>query len=345
MHTLIKNAVETAVPNVSINPKTDFEILKKLKMIPVNRPVDKRVKKMNQHFVKDVKSIHNFTVFWIKNDIVVELNGEEFLIKAGWYVADGNTRILSNKQLNDDTHPSTTGYNPKHDVITKIVSIETPKQFLEEYYSIDNAAATENSGDQYRGGMSLLDIQLNSTRGKAGAFGSAIINAYPGDRKASRIERLAYFRKELILIDKCGVFQPQEDDLATQHFVCAALMTAKLYSEPSSQRDKMVKLLTDISRQEFDNLKTNKDRWNGMTYLVYQSVQPNKHVKNIYDAEYHKSTKFASWSPVVGFMLYCIENHMNDKFISKKGVKPSTSPIKNAFVDTKELLEKMYPTS
>jgi len=344
MHKLQKYAVETAVPNVSINPKTKFEWLLDIPKVPNNRPVDKRVKKMNQHFVKNVKSIHNFTVFWVKKDIVVDINGEQILIKEGLYVADGNTRILSNKQLNDDTHPATTGYNPKHDVITKIVNIETPKQFLEEYYSIDNAAATENNGDLIRGAMGLLGIEMVSKRGKAGTFGSAINNAFPGDNTSPILDKVAYFRKELTLLDECGIFTPTQDDLTTQHFICAALMSAKLYSEPSSQRDRLVGLLKDISRMDFDSLKTNKDKWNGMTYLIYQSVLPNKHVK-IYDIEYHKSTKFASWNPVVGFMLWCIDNYMNNKLIAKKGVRPSTDPIAKGLPKTRDLLGTLYPIS
>ena len=344
MHVLQKDAIETGVPNVSINPKTKLEWLHVLSAVPSNRPVDKRVKKMNKHFVKDVKSIHNFTVFWVLDDLIVKINNEEVLIKAGWYVADGNTRLLSNKQLNNPDHKSTQGYNPNHDVITKIVKIKTEKQFLEEYYSIDNSAATENNGDLIRGAMGLLGIDMTSKRGKAGTFGSAISTAYPGDNKSTVLDKVAYFRKELQLLDICGIFNTTEDDLQTQHFICASLMSAKMYSEPSEQRDRLVGLLKDISRMDFDNLKTSKDKWNGMTYLIYQAVKPNKHV-NIYDEQFHKSTKFASWNPVVGFMLYCIDNHMNDKLIAKKGVRPSTDPIAKGLSKTRDLLGTLYPIS
>ena len=336
--------MKTDVPNVLINPKTKLEWLLNIPKVPNNRPVESRVNRMNKHFVKNVKSIHNFTVFWVKNDLTVKINGEDILVETGWYVADGNTRILSNKQLNDPNHKSTVGYNPKHNVITKIVEIETAKLFLEEYYSIDNSAATENNGDLIRGAMGMLGIKMVSKKGKAGTFGSAINNAYPGDNTSPILDKVAYFRKELLLLDQCGVFNTTEVDLQTQHFICAALMSAKLYSEPSSQRDRLIVLLKDISRMDFDNLKTNKDKWNGMTYLIYQAVKPNKHV-NIYDVEYHRSTKFASWNPVVGFMLWCIENYMNDKLIAKKGVRPSTDPISKALPNTRNLLGKLYPIS
>ena len=344
MHVLQKNAIETGVPNVSINPKTKLEWLLALPKVPSNRPVEKRVNKMNKHFVKDVKSIHNFTVFWVKNDLLVRINSEDILVKTGWYVADGNTRLLSNKQLNNPDHKATIGYNPIHDVITKIVEITTEKLFLEEYYSIDNSAATENNGDLIRGAMGLLGVEMVSKKGKAGTFGSAISNAYPGDNTSSILDKVAYFRKELLLLDECGVFNTTETALQTQHFYCAALMSAKMYSEPSSQRDRLVGLLKDISRIDFDGLKTSKDKWNGMTYLVYQSVMPNKHV-NIYDEQFHKSTKFASWNPVVGFMLYCIDNHMGDKLIAKKGVRPSTDPIAKGLSRTRDLLATLYPIS
>ena len=66
---------------------------------------------------------------------------------------------------------------------------------------------------------------------------------------------------------------------------------------------------------------------------------------NIYDEQFHKSTKFASWNPVVGFMLYCIDNHMCDKLIAKKGVRPSTDPIAKGLSRTRDLLSTLYPIS
>jgi hypothetical protein len=344
MYDLQKHAIPTGVPNVSIVLDTDIKILKQLPEIPQNRVVEPRVDRMNKHFVKDVKSIHYFTVFHVAQDLLVIINGEEILVKEGWYIGDGNTRLLSNKQLNDSSHKNTKGYDPKHGVITKIVTINTSKQLLEEYYSIDNSAATEKNGDLIRGAMKMLGIDMTSPKGKTGTFGSAINNAYPGDRKDPILNKIAYFRKELMLLDKSGVFNTTEGELQNQHFYCACLMSAKMYSEPSDQRDRLVGLLKDISRTAFDQLKVSKNKWNGMTYIIYQSVLPNKHVK-IYDDEFHKSTKFASWNPVVGFMLYCIDNHMNDKLISKKGIRPSTDPIAKGLSRTRSILETLFPIS
>ncbi len=342
---IITNAVETGVPNVSINLKTNIDDLALLPEVPCQRDHERRVARMNKHFVKNVKSIHTFTVFHVIKDLVIVLNGERVFVKKGWYLGDGNTRLLSYKQLNDPNHRAKIGYNPTHPVVTKIVTIKTEQELLDEYYSIDNSAATENSGDLIRGAIKLLGINLTTPKGKSGAFGSALNQSYPGDSKDTVVMKVAYFRKELELLDQCSIFNTTESDLQTQHFYCASLIAAKLYSEPSTDRDKLVGLLKDLSRIDFDGLKTSKDKWNGMTYLVYQAVMPNKHCK-IYDDELHKSTKFASWDPVVSFMLFCFDNHMNNKLIHKKnGIRPSTSQVKGKLQGTKNLLEQLYPTS
>ncbi len=83
MYDLQKHAIPTGVPNVSIVLDTDIKILKQLPEIPQNRVVEPRVDRMNKHFVKDVKSIHYFTVFHVAQDLLVIINGEEILVKEG----------------------------------------------------------------------------------------------------------------------------------------------------------------------------------------------------------------------------------------------------------------------
>ena len=338
---LMKHAVSTGVPNVSINPNTNIEDILALPKVPHQRNHKIRVKKMNKHFVKDVRSIHQFTVGNVVDDMVVDLIHETIDVKKGLYLVDGNTRALSKKQLDDGTN--TIGYNPLHPVITTIVDIDTPQKLLDEYYSIDSSSATEISGDKLRGAIDALTLSLTSAKALAGSFGSALKQAYPGDDKDILLTKMAYFKNEIELLDECGIFNTTQSDLQNQHIYCASLIAAKLYSKPPSNKVKLIKTLQSLSRLEVYNLKTSDKKWNGVTAIIHQMVRPNE-LGNWYDSEYHKSTKALSWQPVVGFLLYCLENQMIDKLVDKKsGFRPSSWT--NKYTETLETLELLYPTS
>ena len=204
MNNIIQNAIETGVPNVSKNLNTDINDILLLPEVPCQRDHLRRVKKMNEHFIKPVKSKHEFTIFNVTNGFNIKVYDEITFVEEGVYLANGNTRAESKRQL--DSGKNNIGYNPEHPVITTIVTINTPKQLLDEYYSIDTAAATEGSADIVRGSIKLLEMDISSKKGMSGMWGTALNAAYPGDNKDEHYKKMAYFKHEIVLLDESGMW-------------------------------------------------------------------------------------------------------------------------------------------
>jgi hypothetical protein len=335
MTNILGGAFETAVPNVSINPQVDINDIIALPEVPCQREHERRVSKMGKHFQKDTSSKHTFTVFNITKNFKAEISDQTVTVKKGCYLADGNTRVSSLKQKK--------GYDTKHPVITHIVDVSSEKQMFDEYYSIDSSSATETSPDKIRGAIKMLKLKLTSQRALSGAYASALNYAYPDSNENKARVKVAYFKDELELLDKCGIFEPTTTELIQQHFFCMCLIVSKLYSEPGEVKIKLEETLKSLARLDVDVLKTESQKWSGVTALIHQAVRPNEKF-NAYDPEFHKASKYASFDPVLSFMLYCFEMQMNDKTIDKvRGFKPSS--WKNKFENTKDLIEKNYPLS
>ena len=346
MKQILNNAISSGVPNVSYNHSVDMELIAKLSPVEINRNFKRRVRTMNKHFVKDVTSIHDYTLFNVKDDLDVPVGSEIIEVKPGLTLADGNTRSESYRE-GKKTNFSNGGYNPQHTVNAKIVDIHTHKQYLEEYYSIDSSSATETSPDILRGAIGFLEINLISNKAQAGTWGSALQRAYPGDPKDTPLWKVQYFNKELELLDKCGVFTPTSNGLkkSNQHLICASLIAAKLYSTPKSNQVLLMNTLQNLARYDFTDLKTKGSKWSGVTALIYQvCTSGSTQDKGWIPAEYVGSTKGKSWKPAMGFYLHCIEKEMTDKLTNH------TSDFKhsyweNQYVETLELLENLFPSS
>ena len=351
MNRIVQNAIGTGVPNVSINPNTNINDILTLPEIPCQREHKRRVKKMNQHFTKDVKSIHLFTLFDVVNDLEVELKGGETVqVDEGLYVGDGNTRCESMRQILNGQN--TIGYNPTHNVISKIVEIETAKQMLEEYYSHDSVDASEITPDKIRGASKMLGLRMSSKVGMNGAYASALKNAYPGDVKDSVADKMSYFKKEIQILEDTGIFYPTTSDLRQQHFYGACLIAAKRYSEPAENKSKIEDIFRRISQQNVKTLKKHDEKWNGMTALIHQLENGDSSGstnKKWYDIEYHKTTKYASIAPVISFILYCLELEMTDrKLDNTSGFKTSNwfggKKNTNLYLEYLEDLSNSFPT-
>jgi hypothetical protein len=345
---IITNAISSGIPDVSYNHSVDMEHIALQGAIEINREYKKRVAKMNKHFAKNVRGIHEFTYFNVKLDLDVPVGSEIVTVPAGLKLADGNTRAESYR-LAKANNFSNGGYHPEHPVSVRIIDIYTAKQYLEEYYSIDNSAATETSPDILKGALGFLKLNLISSKAQAGTWGSALKAAYPGDPRDVPLWKVQYFHKELELLDQCGIFEPNANALqkGRAHLICASLLLAKLHSASTSNqtRVKLIKTLESLSRLDFTDLVTNDKKWNGVTALIYQvGTSGSAQDKNWIPAEYFGSTKGKSWDPVVGFYLHCLEKQMSDKLTNHtSGFRPTL--WKNTLVETKELVESYHPTS
>ena len=335
-----------------IRANVKFSQIRNLPEVPIQRNTDLRVNKMSKIFARvDTAALHDFTVFNILDDMVLEYNKEKLNVPAGEYVGNGCTRKLSNEQLISGNRKF--GYEPPNDgVLVLGVDIETPEQLEEEYFGTDSTDATETKAHKIQGAIDKLGLNVTSSNVIKGSFASALDYAYPGDTKDKPLEKIAYFKDEIEMLDECRVFNPTEESLANQGFYCSALIAAKLYSKPNSNNARIKKILTTLSNLDADALKTNDTKWSGITVLMHHMVYPERHKR--FPMEYYKSTKRASWVHHQGFFLYCFELAMNDKLVHKtKGVKPTIhwygerpdGSIYSRYTETLEALEQLYPTS
>ena len=344
------NVIPAGHPRRWIKPEEDFSNVLKLPEIPTQRNTKLREKKMSKIFAeKDTGALHDFSVFNVTNDLVLSFNGEEIQVPIGEYNGNGNTRCLSNKlvTLGDRSE----GYMPPEDgVLILGVDIETRDQLMEEYFGTDSTDASESTAHKIQGAVQRLNLNVTSSIAIKGGFASALNHAYPGDGKDIPLEKVAYFKKEIEMIDECGIFNPTEDSLANQGFYCASLIASKLYSTPESSNRRIKDVLTSLARLDVDSLKVMEKKWSGITCIIHQMVRPNEK-GNWYPMEHHKSTKFASWEHHQGFFLYCFELAMNDKLVDKnKGIRPSVQWLGSKtklsrYEESLDSLEQIHPTS
>lgn len=312
-NSLIGQLLPTAVPGVYINPNCLTSELLKLKHIGINRDFRRRLKKMLIPFTKALKGQQIFVIFRVTETLEFELGGETIVVRPGLYVADGNTRLESMRKNTIPTPDS---------VISFVFDINEKDEYLEEYYAIDNSAATEVSADKIRGAISFLNLDVKSRIAVNGSFGWALKNSFPHDSKEGVLEKVAYFKNEIEFLDQCGIFDTVEKTLKTQNFYMACLMMAKQYSKPPASRAALQSVLESLARLDFDELMINKDKWNGVTALIYQVCRPEK--RQWYDPKHVGSTKFDATIPVVSFFIYCIQNQMQGKLLNKEtGYKPT----------------------
>jgi len=334
----LDNAIRTGVPNMSILPKIPLKHILDIKEVPCQRDHKIRVNKMNKVFIGNDtnKMIHQFVLFNVTKDLEWNFNGEKVPVNKGLYLADGNTRAESNKRYqskSDEFKRYTDGYNPSHDVMAVVIDINDSDSLLKEYFGIDNSLATESSTDKMRGAIKSLEMNVVSNKAKSGGFGTALTAAYPGDSKLEPIVKVSYFRNEILLLDKANLWLTAESDLQTQHFYCASLIAAKLYTtNGKEQRDKFLDVMKNLTTLDRYKIKTEKPKWSGVTALIHQLTNPFD--KHWYPDHEHKKTGLSSWKPVIGFLLYCFELAMLDKHIDHvKGFKPSN--WENYYLDAK----------
>lgn len=339
-NSLLGLLIPTAIKGVWINPNCLTSELLKQEHVQINRDFRRRLKKMLAPFKKALKGQHIFVVFRVTETLEFTLANETIVVDPGLYIADGNTRLESMRVGNIDTPES---------VIAFVFDIDNEDEYLEEYYAIDNSAATELSADKIRGAISFLNLDVKSRAAQNGQFGWALKNAFPHDSKEGVLEKVSYFKNEIEFLDECGIFDPVEKQLKNTNLVMACLMMAKQCSQPPAAKAALKQVFESLARLDFDDLMTNKDKWNGVTALIYQVCRPEK--RQWYDPRHAGSTKFDSIIPVVSFYIYCIQNAMQGKLLDKeKGYKPTNwgcGPKSNRgedlYTEVLKDLENNYP--
>ena len=286
----------------------------KIPTIEINRDFERRVKKMQPHFVKGLPSLEIFVIINVLSGFNITLNGETIFVSKGKKLADGNTRRESMEQ-----HPEQI---PGHNVIFIQFDVDNEEDFKNLYYSYDSSASVENSADKITGAFNLLGMDLVSKTAKSGTLGEAIKAAYPGDRKDSILDKVAYFKNEIQILDKTGLLNPADKELKFQMLFAMALIALKLYDHPETQALRCITGLEVLAREASDNLDVTGDRWDGLTAICYEYFYPGQ--KGWIPKGAHRQTGSKTLEPQLDFLLYCFSKYMAKQKIDKKqGFQPT----------------------
>ena len=294
-------------------PRTLFNDVSKIERSVINRDEWLRLKRVG--FLKHHLPTHDkIALYIIREQLVVKIpeTGEEITIKPGIYLSNGNTRRLCYSE-----NPK---YMPKTDPIADVYDVDDPQQFLDIYYTYDSSDSQENTPHKIQGAISLLGLNVNSTKAKSGGFSSALDIAY-GDKTVSAIGKVASFKEEIELIDDVGIFDATKN-LQFQTLYATCLIAAKHWNGPEKQKLRMISGLQFIAQAKSDGMTLDGDKWDGLTAMCYEIFHPGE--KNWIPEGMLKKTSFVTQKPQMNFFLYCFGKYMASQKIDKTiGFKPS----------------------
>ncbi len=310
----IEEAYAMSIPftdRTSFCPRVPTPILMGLPATEINRDFKSRVKKQKKNFDKRAESSLEVTVFVVEGSFDIEVLGRKVTIAYTFSIGDANTRL--------EYWRSDPSYVPPT-VTVKFVHIKNAEQYLNEYYSYDSTDSVETTNNKITGGCNLLNIDLRTTRGKKGTFGEALRYAYPTN-KASAIEMLTFFAKELPIVDKY-VMNVDSPELRqqTSTLTCAFLIALKIYGKPAEQKQQLIAMMKKLSQIKKDKWQIdthpnndNANKLDGAQWIMREALYFNFT---------EQGTKRSDYTNTLDFYLYCINNWMQNKFISApKGMK------------------------
>jgi hypothetical protein len=252
-------------------------------------------------------------------DLGDQSGSEIVTVQPGIYMCDGHTRRLFYK-LNPEQKPN-------HQVIVHVYTVDNAKDYVSIYNAYDSPDSVETSSNKVTGAFRAVGIldKIASPTLKRGGVGSAINLAYPFDNRDPIINKVAYFKDELLLLDRIGVFTPSDNSLKFQTLWASALIFAKLYAGDSNSDTylRLLAFLEGVARIRSDDLSYGENKWDGLTAMLYELFFPGK--KKWIPEGMHRKTSYSTVQPQMNFMLYCmIELYMNDKKLCKQyGFRPT----------------------
>lgn len=342
------NTVATGVPGSSVVLEADIQDILALPHHHLQRDETQRIKKMTPIFRRRVPTLYNFAVINVTEQFDIDLGDTVVSVLPGMYLCDGHTRRLFFKMYPDE--------QPNHDVWVTVYSVDNAKDYTDIYNSYDSADSVETTAHKITGAFRTLGIldKITAPVVKKGSIGTAISLAYPGDSRDPILEKVAYFKDEILLLDALNVFSPNDNDLKFQTLWASALMFAKMYNgdRETTAYSRMISFLQGIARIRSDDLSYSDNKWDGLTAMLFEVFNPGK--KGWIPEGMLRKTSFATVAPQMNFFLYTmIELYMNDKRLDKtKGFKPSFWNTYTATADdttigyyatTKESLKDICP--
>jgi len=316
-----------AVQDLKDVPNVRTELFDVQDWIPVTdhsiqRDTDLRLKTMENAFKLGLPTLYtDFAAIEVTKSFKVKLNGVAVNVEKGLYKANGHTRSLFWQK--NPTHI------PEHGIIVNIYeNVEDFATFEAIYNCYDSKLSVDNANNKIQGALRILGMKdkITSNVVRKGSFGSALSIAYPGHPKDDVIEKVSYFREEIIFLDKLGVFNTNAVQLRFQTLYASYLMFAKMFLTKDTESDNYIKLFDAcrrISSIEKEDFISSDKKWDGITGMLYEIF--NECEKGWIPEGMLRKTSYATVSPQCSFFLYClVELWMNDKRLDRtKGFKHS----------------------
>jgi len=315
------------VKGVKTIPNVRTELFNIQDWIPVTdhsiqRDTDLRLKTMENEFKLGLAPLYtNFSGIEVTKRFKGSFHGAPITVEKGFYKANGHTRSLFWEKNPD--------YIPDHGIMVNIYeNVEDFATFEAIYNCYDNQKSVNNAANKIQGALRILGMRdkVTSNVVRKGAFGSALLLAYPGDPTDDVIEKVAYFRDEIIFLDQLGAFNANANQLRFQSLYTALLMFTKQFLTKDTSSENYIKLfdaIRKISSIEKEDFISSDKKWDGVTAMLYEIF--NECEKGWIPEGMLRKTSWATVSPQVSFFLYClIELWMNDKKLDRtKGFKHS----------------------
>lgn len=311
---VFKTATSTPVPGVSICYPTQQEMMD-LKPFTGNRLFRMRVQKMLKHWQTLYPTHHIYGVVNIKRDLSFTLHGEDYEYNKGYETVDGNTR---NEARRTGKLPM-----PEHRVICFVFDVDSADILQGIYDSYDSVSASKKTNEGIQSALETLGLSFQTKALTLGQFPTALQFALkPEGDRASVLEMVAYFKKELSFLDKTEVFDPEDNSLNAQIIKCMALIVSKLYNR-NARCYEGLKRLAKFTKK---GLYTQDKRWDGITAICYEYFFRDKNKKHFrLEKGFHCKTSFQMVEAQMDFLLYCFDKWMSDRPQDKEnGFKSNT---------------------
>ena len=306
---VFENTISTEVPSLAIVLSASIADLMQLVKHAIQRDETLRLGKMKKIFDQNMPTMHNFAAVNLTTDIMVE----DMEVPAGIYMLDGHTRIHYYRNFPEK--------KPSHNVVVNMYTANNASEYINLYYAFDSSDSVESSGHKLQGIFNLLGIRekISSPILIRGAVKTAIDLAYPGTSKDPLIEKVSFFKDEIITLERMGIWQPTDTSFRFQTFYTACLMACKIYYTYSPENPKGIlfaEMMSFLKSIESDSLNTSNDKWDGKTAMAYEILRHGD--KGWIPDGLLAKTSFASIDPQLSFFLYCIELYITGKQLNKK---------------------------
>jgi hypothetical protein len=297
------------------------------------RNTKSRVKKMAPKFNLWASNYTEVSAVYTEKELVGIANDSQITISSSTLdKSDAHTRCeYWSQEIDADRR-----INVPEMVTLTVREVKTFDEYRKEYDSKDSQDSVDGSSDKIYGAFRAIGYEPSSNKLKSGGIGTALRSAYPGDSK-SALDKVSYFKDELVTLDKLGAFKMNDKDLNFQVMWGVLLIALKYYSTPNEIRQRLItgiKYLIDYDRKE--TLNGGPD-WHGFDAIAMEFTVGADMVSQ----GAHRRSGFKEVKEQMDMMLYFIEKYMNKETIKRnKGYKPANANGKmNEFLEALETIQ------